>query len=97
MTEAKVSAYMAAEGVSLRDTFLSTTHSGDLEWDDSGVTEAYVSAFMTAEGVSLRNEFCCTTFRGYVNRDDSGFLAQTNDELTSCEAFCSVSRRSELE
>lgn len=52
---------------------------------------------MTAEGVSLRNEFCCTTFRGYVNRDDSGFLAQTNDELTSCEAFCSVSRRSELE
>lgn len=39
MTEVKVSAYIVAEGVSLRDTFLPNIYGGDLEWDDSGVTE----------------------------------------------------------
>ena len=52
---------------------------------------------MAAEGTPLRDAVCCTTFRGYVNRGDFGFLAQTNDELTSCEAFCPLTHRSELE
>ena len=48
------------------------------------------------EGVSLRDAFCCMTFRGFVKRDDSGFLAQTTDELTLCETFCSATHRLEL-
>ena len=65
MTKVRVSAYMAAEGVSLRDAFCSTTFRGDLEWDDSDVTEGKVSAgYVAAEGVSLRNTFFSMIYSG---------------------------------